>query len=215
MEHTGIEPYSPDWFKLRQGKFTASEVWKLMTTPRSKNQEISITADTYILEKVHEKLSGLTKTTINNFATEWGIEHEPMACNWYAKLTGNKIESAFLYLRENFAATPDRLVNDDGLLEVKCPANGASHLKHCFISDDDYFKKEHPDYYWQCMAQMHVTERAWCDFVSFDPRINSDFGLFIYRLHYNTEDGVLIEKKLQEATKLFDNYLSIFLKNKI
>lgn len=213
MEHTGIETYSPDWFKKRQGTFTASEAWKLMTEPRSKKDLISKTSETYILEKVHEKLTGMTKIGIDNFATEWGIEHEPMACDWYKRLTGADVQPSYLFFDKdlkNFAATPDRLVNHAGLLEVKCPANGANHLKHCFITNDEYFKKEHPDYYWQCLSQMMVCERAWCDFVSFDPRINSDLGLFIYRLYANEEEFELLRLKINEATIIFNDYLKIF-----
>lgn len=216
---TTIQPYSPEWWELRHGCFTASEIFKLMTEPRSKAAkdagELSDGALTYILEKVHEKLTGKAKQGIDNFATQWGVEHEPMALKWYAKLTGNKLDSPVLCLHdelEGFSCTPDTFVNDDGLAEIKCPANGANHLKHCFITSDEYFKSEHPDYYWQAVSQMNITKRIYCDFVSFDPRINSDLGMFIYRLKYQEESEKLLQKKVKQARQVYNQYLEMFSK---
>jgi len=184
-----------------------------MSEPRSKSDTISKTAETYILEKVHEKITGLVKQGVDNYSTQWGIEHEPLAAKWYAKITNNIIHDPCLCLHEDidgFSCTPDYFVNSDGLTEIKCPANGANHLKHCFISSDEYFKKEHPEYYWQCMAQMHITKREWCDFVSFDPRINSNIGMFIYRLKYDAEQGKKLESKVTEAREVYNSYLLAF-----
>lgn len=215
--NTRVAAYTPEWFKLRQGLFTASEIYKLMTEPRSKKDPISKTAETYILEKVHEKLTGQTKMGVDNFATQWGVEHEPLAKNWYEKLTGNTTHESFLEFHEyleGFGCTPDAPVNNDGLLEIKCPANGGNHLKHCFITTPEYFKSEHPEYYWQCLAQMNITKRKWCDFVSFDPRINADLGIFIYRLEYQEEDAKLMEDKIMKARAIYNDYLAIFSTNK-
>lgn len=212
-----IQPYSPDWFKLRQGTFTASEIYKLMGEPRSakdkKEGNLSQTADTYILEKVHEKITGITKSGVSNYATEWGIEHEPLAATWYGKITGHDVQDSFLVFHpdiEGFSCTPDKFVNLDGLCEIKCPVNGANHFKHCMITSDEYFKQEHPNYFWQCVAQMVITGREWCDFVSFDPRVDTKLGLFIYRLHFNIDDSTLLVEKVEKARELFNNYLAIF-----
>jgi hypothetical protein len=211
---TSIEAYSPEWFKSRQGNFTGSEVWKLMTKPRNKSEPISKTAETYILEKVWEKLSGLTKGGVDNFATEWGNEYEPMAKQFYMRLTGNEITEAPLVYNisyDGLTGTPDGLIGGDGLIEVKCPFNGANHLRHCFITEDEYFKTEHPEYYWQQMSYMALTGRAWSDFVSFDPRINTDLGLFIYRLTRNDEDINELAEKVQQARELFNGYYDSFI----
>ena len=63
-----------------------------------------------------------------------------------------------------FGASPDGLVNDDGLLEIKCP-NTATHI--------DFLRTGKPDgrYLWQMEAQMACTGRDWCDFVSYDDRM--------------------------------------------
>jgi len=208
-----IEPYSPEWFKLRCGTFTASEAWKLMTEPRAKKDTISKTAETYILEKVHEKITGQMKMGIDNFATQWGVEHEPLAAKWYAKLTGSEVGDPYMEFHpqmDYFSCTPDRYVNNDGLIEIKCPANGSNHFKHCFITNDEFFKNEHSEYYWQCQSQMAICKKDWCDFVSFDPRVNTDLGMFIYRLYKNTKDIELLETKVRESRELFDKFYVMF-----
>ena len=219
---TGIEPYSPDWFKTRQGSFTGSEIYKLMTEPRTKaakeKGELSEGANTYVLEKVWEKLSGRTKGGVDNFATEWGNENEPKAVLWYEKLTGRKCEETnLLYSKEYpyISGTPDRFVGEDGMIELKCPFNGANHLKHCFITDSEYFKSEHNDYYWQMMCYLYLSGRQWCDFVSFDPRIDSDLGMFIYRVERNEGDVSQMLEKAKIARELFDGYYAIFSKSGI
>lgn len=210
---SGIEIYSPEWFKSRQGNFTGSEVWKLMTKPRSKKETISKTAETYILEKVWEKLSGLTKSGIDNFATEWGNENEPKAKKWYTNLTGNEVhESKLVYLNDlnGFTGSPDGLVGEDGMIEIKCPYNGANHLKHCFITNDEYFKTEHNDYYYQIQSYLMLTGREWCDFVSFDPRIDSQLGMFIYRVNSDLELHEVMKEKIIKAREIFNGYYESF-----
>lgn len=210
---TRVEPHTKEWFDLRCGTFTASEVWKLMTDPRSKKEQISKTAETYILEKVHEKVTGRIKMGVDNFSTQWGVEHEPLALKWYGKLTGNVMGESYLVFHETlegFSCTPDQFVNEDGLCEVKCPANGANHLKHCFITTSEYMKAEFPEYYWQVTAQMVITGRKWCDFVSFDPRIPGTFGIFIYRVELNTEDAALLEERVERAREMFNGYLEVY-----
>jgi hypothetical protein len=90
MEST-IEIYSPTWWDNRLGNFTGSEVHRLMTEPRAKKDVLSKGAETYIREKVYEKLSGQPKQSIDNYATAWGHENEPIAKRYYTARTGNEI----------------------------------------------------------------------------------------------------------------------------
>lgn len=214
---TRIEPYSPEWYQKRIGCFTASEVYKLMTDPRSKEEKakgnLSAGAHTYVLQKVHEKLTGKVKAGISNYATEWGVEHEPLARKWYAKLTGRKVTEPYLVFHESipyFSCTPDNFVDETGLLEIKCPASGEIHLSHCFITNNEYFKKNHPDKYWQCVAQMSICGKEWCDFVSFDPRVPGNLGLFTYRVERDEEDVAELETRVLKSREVFDGYLTAF-----
>jgi hypothetical protein len=208
-----IEIYSATWWHQRCGNFTGSEVWKLMSEPRSKKDLLSKTAETYILEKVWEKLSGEVKQGINNFATEFGNEHEPTAKKFYTSVTGNEIvDSKLLYSNEieGLTGSPDGLVGDEGMIEIKCPFNGANHLRHCFITDEETMLSEIPEYYYQMQCYMLLSGRKWCDFVSFDPRIISDLGLFIYRVNANEEVHAKMKEKVMVARDLFNKYFESF-----
>jgi hypothetical protein len=220
MEKGLVEIYSPEWWHERQGSFTGSQIYRLMTEPRSKAAkeagELSEGATTYILEKVWEALSGQVVQGVNNMATEYGNENEPLAKKHYTTITGNEVSEAFLAHKEyikGFTGSPDGLVGNDGMIEVKCPWNGANHLKHCFITTDEYFKSEHPDYYWQIQSYLLLTDRKWCDFVSFDGRIDSKLGMFIYRLSADMKAQDLLIEKVTKARELFEGYLHSFKSN--
>lgn len=209
-----IEQYSVDWYVKRRGKFSGSEWHRAMTEPRTKSKVISDGCETYILEKVWENLSGELKTNIDTMATQWGVENEPKAVEWYTKLTGNATEEAGCYINEEYPAvcSPDRLTLDNGLIEVKCPFNGANHLKHCTIINDEDLKYNHKEYYWQMMFYMWFLKKDYCDFVSFDPRIDSDLGLFVYRLNSNNEAFEAIENRLKTVSSFYNEFLSMFKK---
>jgi len=212
---SGIESYSAEWWISRHGTFTGSEAWKLMTEPKTKSESVSVTAETYILEKVWEKLAQQSKNGIDNYATEWGNDHEPLAKKFYTKITGREISAANMVFREDlegFTGTPDGFVGEDGMVEIKCPWNGANHLKHCCIQDDGYFLKEHKEYYWQIQSYLYLTGREWCDFVSFDPRINSDLGMFIHRVKADTDQHKKLVKKVKEGRDLFKMFYELFTK---
>ncbi len=111
---------------------------------------------------------------------------------------------------EGLTGSPDGLVGEDGMIEVKCPYNGANHLKHCFITNDETFLSEQPEYYYQMQCYMLLSGRKWCDFVSFDPRIISDLGLFIYRVNANEEIHDKMTEKVKLARELFNQYFESF-----
>lgn len=180
---------------------------------KKNDYHFSETAETYILEKVHEKLTGIVKNGVDNFSTQWGIEHEPLAKKWYGKLTGNELTEPVMRFHETlegFSCTPDAFGSITPLSEFKCPANGANHLKHWLINSDEYFKDNHSNYYWQCTSQMVIFKENKLDFVSFDPRINNDKGMFIHNMKLNDEDMQLLESRIAISRELYNDYLNLF-----
>lgn len=109
---------------------------------------------------------------------QWGIDNEAQARVAYEVASGNFVDQIAFVDHPTiawFGASPDGLVNDDGLVEIKCP-NSATHWS--YIKDDGPPNK----YYIQMQAQMACTGRSWCDFVSFDPRMPERSRLFIKRV---------------------------------
>jgi len=212
MEST-IEIYSPAWWENRIGKFTASEIWKLMTEPRAKKDLMSKTAETYIREKVYEILSGQLKQSIDSASTAWGHENEPIAKRYYTALTGNEVIESKLLISENIeglTGSPDGLVGEEGMIEVKCPFVGSNHLN--FFFNEDTFESENNDYYYQMQCNLLLSGRKWCDFISFDPRLilNSNSGLYIRRWEANEEVQERMIEKVTIARNLFNDYFESF-----
>jgi hypothetical protein len=89
----------------------------------------------------------------------------------------------------NFGVSPDGLVGEDGLIEIKCP-NSKTHI------DTLLSKKAPSKYIPQMMAQMACTGRKWCDFVSFDPRLPEDLQLFVVRVDRDDQYIANLEKEV-------------------
>jgi hypothetical protein len=80
----------------------------------------------------------------------------------------------FVELNEFVGCSPDGLIGDDGLIEIKCP-NTATHIE--YIIDGELPK----EYEKQVHSQLWITDRKWCDFVSYDPRL-TDRPIWIKRV---------------------------------
>lgn len=205
-----MEQYSPEWYAARLGKFTSSGIAALMSDPKSKAAkdagELSESAMSYVLEKIGEIVSGQPASSFVNTATAWGDEHEPAARKWYAKLIAPIEEAGFITypFLPYYGGSPDGLVAIDGVpggVEIKCPYVSANHLQHCLITDVAYFKQYFKEYYWQCVSNMVVTGSEFWDFVSFDPRLDSDCGMFRFRIGMKDveEDGARLVARVVQA----------------
>jgi hypothetical protein len=192
-----MEQYSPEWYEIRKGKFTSSEIHVLLTEPKLKADkeagELSAAATTYILARIGE-LMGSYENEFNSQATVWGTEHEPTARAWYSKMVAPVTEVGFIIHPEfnYWGGSPDGLVTIDGVkggVEFKCPFVTSNHLEHCLIDSKEYFKRYFKEYYWQCVSNMIVTGAKFWDFVSFDPRLDADCGMFRFRIGYDEQDA--------------------------
>jgi exodeoxyribonuclease (lambda-induced) len=159
------EQGSAEWFQMRLGKVTASRVKDVLS--KGRGSAPSKTAESYMMELIAEILTGESKPFFENDAMRWGTEIEPQARSMYS--VNNDFvdvkEVAFVEHNQQVGISPDGLIGENGLLEIKCP-NTTTQLKRAL--SDDYSS----DYKAQIQMQLWVTERKWCDFVSFDPRID-------------------------------------------
>jgi putative phage-type endonuclease len=166
---------SPEWFAMRCGRVTASRVADVIAKTKT---GWGASRANYAAELIAERLTGCTAPGFTNAAMQWGTETEPLARLAYETRVGVTVEEiGFVDHPEiaNSGASPDGLIGDDGMLEIKCP-NTATHL-------DTLLSETVPaKYVTQMMWQMSCTGRAWCDFVSFDPRLPAEMSLFIRRV---------------------------------
>jgi hypothetical protein len=211
MSELLIEQRSDAWFELRKGKITSSEIYKIMGNGR-KEDGLTETAKSYLLERVSEILGGSPNVSYPSgakpAALEWGTELEDVAIQHYNEAYNLDVQKAsFIPVNEHYGGSPDGLLPPKGIIEVKCPFSSANHFKHGLIKDENDFKKVAPNYYYQCMSNIICANADWCDFISFDPRVESKYKMFVYRLHRNQEEVDNINNKLEIAVKYMKELL--------
>ena len=200
-----MEQRSEEWYEIRRGKFTASNIHKLMGV-----KGLGKTGLTYIDEVVADMLSDESEDErFENKAMRWGTDWEPVAAAWYAKAFNKELEErGFVLYSKDAGASPDRLIVDEKKgIEIKCPFNRANHLKHLKLNDASELKAECPEYYWQIMFNILCCDYESWDFVSFDPRYIEDLKLFALEVNRNDEDCNLLEQRLGEAIDIKNNIL--------
>lgn len=167
---------SPEWHDLRCGKATASRIADIIR--KGKNGAISMSRARYAGELVAERLTGQPTVGFKSADMDWGSQTEALARDAYAYYRDAELTAVAFIKHPTIGmtgASPDRLVGNDGLLEIKCPATH-THIATLFGEPID------PDYITQMQWQMACTGRAWCDWVSFDPRLPEAMRLHVRRV---------------------------------
>jgi len=197
-----IEHGTEDWHRARSGKFTPSELYRLMTPPKLKTETLSEGAKSYVKEKIAEILTidiSNDKMFHGNNATEWGNSYEGEAIEVFSDMLNKEIVNVgFINYDDNFGGTPDGISHDKLFgIEVKCPYNSSIHLDNLLL-DSLAFKKERKEYYWQIQGYSLITGIENWYFVSYDPR-QIDYKIKILPIKRNEDDIRLIKEKLQIA----------------
>jgi putative phage-type endonuclease len=186
------EQRSPEWFKQRLGKVTASRVSDILKT--IKNGSPAASRRNYAAQLVSERLTGRSHDRFyNNEHMDWGRDQEPAAKEAYTARTGLDISEVGLIEHPEIAfaaASPDGLVGDDGLVEIKCLLT-ANHIDMLLEED---VKDE---YRYQVLWQLACTRRKWCDFISFDPTMPEDMQLFIKRFVFDDKEIEALENEIK------------------
>jgi putative phage-type endonuclease len=186
-----IEQGTPEWFAQRLGKVTASRIADIMAKTKT---GVSASRGNYLAQLVAERLTGQSADTFKSGAMQHGTETEPQARMVYEAETGQIVTEVAMINHptiEMSGASPDGFVGTDGLVEIKCP-NTSTHIASLMAD------KAPSGYIPQMQWQMACTGRAWCDFVSFDPRMPEDMQLLIKRV---PRDEALIAEYEAEVVK--------------
>ncbi|WP_139412229.1 lambda exonuclease family protein [Bartonella mastomydis] len=193
-----MEQRTAEWFQARLGKVTASNVYNVISktakgTPTSKYED-------YKIKLITERLTGQTSPYYETEDMRWGIENEEDALREYAFIYDTDVTQCGFIQHPTIkmaGASPDGLIDEDGLIEIKCPRS-TNHMR--FIIDNEI----KPEYLAQMQFQMACTGRKWCDFISYDPRFTGDSSLFrmkIKRIHRD-------EKKIEEINQAVESFLA-------
>lgn len=178
-QHLDDGQANPDWLALRAGKFSGSEAAILLSKGETKRK--------LILEKATEHIIG-KPCNKNKFLTDdmaRGIMLEPIARQLYMETTFNDVVEVGFIERDEFSGcSPDGLVDNDGLIEIKSP-------KDTIFIEQSISKEIRSEYYSQIQYNLFITGRKWCDYVAY----NENFPLLIRR--YARDEEFI--KKLSDA----------------
>lgn len=194
---------SDGWLYDRLGHMTSSGAIDAISMLKNGNE--SVARKKYKVQVVTERLTGIPRDSYLDRLRiiKWGKEQEENARLAYEFVTGNKVEEVGFIKHhsiDNLGASPDGLILSDGLVEFKCPES-TTHIDYILTG------KVPEEYIPQMLDQLLVTERDWCDFVSYDPRLDINNRIFIVRFQPTTQEIMDFESKakefLNEANELF------------
>ncbi len=196
-----IEQGSPEWFAERSGKVTASRVADVIAKTKTGP---SASRANYMAQLVCERLTGEVAESFTSKEMQWGTDQEPNARAAYEFRTDATVEQVGFVPHPRIAdsgASPDGLVAAEGLVEIKCP-NTATHI-------ETLLGRAVPGkYITQIQWQLASTGRAWCDYVSFDPRMPESMSLFVARVHRDNAMIADLEKQVSEFLAELDRKVS-------
>jgi len=170
-----MEQQTEEWFNARLGKVTASRVADVIAKTKS---GYSTSRDNYMAQLVCERLTNTKSDLFTNSAMQWGTETEPLARAAYEGFRDVLVDEVGFVPHpfiKDAGASPDGLVGDAGMLEIKCP-NTSTHIETLLLQNVP------SKYYSQMQWQMACADREWCDFASFDPRMPAELQLFVKRV---------------------------------
>lgn len=191
-----MDQRSVEWIEARLGHATGSRAGDILAGKDTQARK------GYITQLVTERLTGASQDFFVNADMQRGIDVEPVARAAYQAGRELVDEVGFIKhpLIQWFGASPDGLVGDDGLVEIKCPRS-TTHL--------DYIQGGKPPakYVPQMLAQLSCTQRKWVDFVSFDNRFPDHLQLFVVRFQPTQEEIEKFESKVKEFLSDVNNLM--------
>ena len=186
---------SAGWLAQRAGHCTASRFKDVLA--KLKNGGEAAERKKYRLQLVTERLTGQPCPSFENDAMRWGKETEPFARAAYETARGLMVDETGFVLHQDFTwvgGSPDGLVGDDGLIEIKCPFNSVVHVETMLGG----MPSEHRA---QVQGLLWIAGRDWADFISFDPRMPPKLQLYVERVK---REPTYIELLEQETTKFLE-----------
>jgi putative phage-type endonuclease len=184
-----MEQRSDEWFAIRCGKATGSRIADIVAKTKT---GYGASRANYAAQLVAERLTGKPAESFSNAAMQWGTDTEPMAREAYEMTHGGYVEEVGFLIHPSIpmtGASPDGLIGEDGMLEIKCP-NTATHIE--YLLGKVVPNKYKPQMTWQMLC----AGRKWCDFVSFDPRMPERHQLFCIRYEFDAAYAAELEAEV-------------------
>lgn len=186
-----------EWRLARCGSLGASRVAEALAKTKTGwgASRANVMADLVV-----ERLTGVPVEGFINDAMRWGTEYEPVARREYEERNLCPVAEIGLVRHPTIVGThasPDGLIEGDGLLEIKCP-QAQAHIE-TLLSRGVPSKYET-----QIQWQLACTGRAWCDFVSFHPKMPEQMSMFVARMHRDDDRIEDLEQQVAHFLKEVD-----------
>lgn len=189
-----VTQQTPEWFALKVLRpFSASNATAIASQGKG--------LESLVKKAIQEKYStSLEDVLYNNFHTDKGNDREAQAVKRY---DGDTTLAGFITndkFSELCGVSPDALVGDDGLLEVKSPSDKIYTDRLLELAEDGEFKID-SGYMWQMQMQLLISEREWVDFCIFNPNFPKD--ILIQRVFPDEEMQEKLRAGIEKAEKMF------------
>lgn len=197
MQWFDVLQNSDEWMNLRIGRVTGSKVAEIMAhDPKGFGEP----AKRYAVQKATERITGrkVYESKSKNEHLDRGHEQEPIARRAYEDRYFVDVTNGGFFCNEYVGDSPDGLVGNDGLVEIKS-VTAAVHFETLKRGSYD------PSYTWQIITHIDLSGRSWCDFISYCAEFPEGKDLFVYRI-YRDEFKDKIER-LRERRAKFINYI--------
>lgn len=194
-----LEQGTEEWLKVRAGKITGSEFYPLISASTGKGRGGHIN---YCRKKAVEKICGIETATFKSGAMQQGTEREPYARVAYELIKGVEVEQVgFVELNEFVGCSPDGLIGEDGILEIKSKTDDC-HAK-LLLGEEDF--ESH--YIWQALYVAYVCDRKWADLISYNPHFGKS-SIFIKHLERTEETDAVIKRAIEIGTEVIEEYIT-------
>lgn len=171
-----IEQGSQEWLQLRLGIATASNFKKIITSTGAESKSLK----DYAFELASDSLLTEPEASFQSEAMIRGNELEEEARSYYSFVNDVKIDQVTFIKKDEIGYSPDGLIAENGLIEIKCPLK-KNHLK--YLIDN----KLPSDYKPQVQGGLYISEREYCDFISYHPLFKNDKKMFVVRVYRDEE----------------------------
>ena len=186
-----MEQRSPEWYAARCGSLGASQVQDAIARTKT---GWGASRGNLRAQLVLERLTGQPSDTFQTAAMLHGIETEPEARTAYEFMHDAAVTEVGLVKHPRIEwthASPDGLIGDDGLIEIKCMQPKA----HIELLESEKIPLK---YLTQMAWQMACTGRAWCDFAAYQPSFPAPMQLWVRRVERHDDSIAALESQVAE-----------------
>jgi exodeoxyribonuclease (lambda-induced) len=203
-----LEQGSEEWLMARRGVVTGSRFKDCRD--KLKNGNPSKACLDYARDVARERCGGTAPSKFQNAAMRTGVEQEPVARAMYEARTGYMVDEASFFVTDDhlFGLSPDGLIDEDGVLEIKTMVSSDTLFTALVDGDISAYRD-------QCLGYLWLLGRQWVDLVLWAPDLEAAGrkGLHIIRIVRQDDEIEKLEADLMAfAVLVQDNEEKLRLK---